>query len=84
VEADLLVFWVKDNGLGIEVEQLPLLFEPFVQAQGLARSGGTGLGLALVKRLAQLHGGQVSAESQPGQGSCFRVELPRVEPQATD
>jgi PAS domain S-box-containing protein len=84
VAADRLVFLVQDNGLGIDAEQLPLLFEPFVQVQGLARSGGTGLGLALVKRLAQLHGGQVSAESQPGQGSCFRVELPRVEPQATD
>jgi PAS domain S-box-containing protein len=84
VEADRLVFSVEDNGLGIEAEQLPLLFEPFVQAQGLARSGGTGLGLALVKRLAQLHGGQVAIESQFGQGSCFRVELPRVEPQATD
>jgi PAS domain S-box-containing protein len=76
-----IVFSVQDNGLGIEAELLPLLFEPFVQAQGLARSGGTGLGLALVKRLAQLHGGQVSVESQPGLGSCFRVALPRVEPQ---
>jgi signal transduction histidine kinase len=80
VAADRLVFWVEDNGLGIEAEQLPLLFEPFVQAQGLARSGGTGLGLALVKRLAQLHGGQVAIESQFGQGSCFRVELPMIEP----
>jgi PAS domain S-box-containing protein len=77
-----IVFSVQDNGLGIEAELLPLLFEPFVQAQGLARSGGTGLGLALVKRLAQLHGGQVSVESQPGLGSCFRVALPRVEPQS--
>jgi PAS domain S-box-containing protein len=80
VAADRLVFSVEDNGLGIEAEQLPLLFEPFVQAQGLARSGGTGLGLALVKRLAQLHGGRVAIESQFGQGSCFRVELPMIEP----
>lgn len=76
-----LVFSIQDNGFGIEAELLPMLFEPFVQAQGLARSGGTGLGLALVKRLAQLHGGQVSVESQPGLGSCFRVALPRMEPQ---
>jgi signal transduction histidine kinase len=75
---------VRDNGLGIEAELLPMLFDPFVQAPGLARSGGTGLGLALVKRLAQLHSGTASAESQPGQGSCFRVELPMVEPQSTD
>ncbi len=78
-----IIFRVQDNGSGIEPELLPRLFEPFVQAQqGLVRSGGTGLGLALVKRLAQLHGGVVSIESQLGQGSCFRVELPRIEPQS--
>jgi signal transduction histidine kinase len=82
---DRLSFGVQDNGGGIEPELLATLFDPFVQAQqGLARSGGTGLGLALVKRLAQLHGGTATVESQLGQGSCFRIELPRQEPQPAD
>jgi PAS domain S-box-containing protein len=82
---DQLSFEVQDNGGGIEPELLATLFDPFVQAQqGMARSGGTGLGLALVKRLAHLHGGTATVESQLGQGSCFRIELPRQEPQPAD
>lgn len=82
---DRILFAVTDTGVGIEPELLPLLFDPFVQAQrGLARSGGTGLGLALVKRLARLHGGSALAKSQLGQGSRFWVELPRVSPRPSD
>ena len=70
---------VSDNGNGIAPEMLPRLFDRFVPGRrSVQRSeGGLGLGLALVKSLAELHGGQVSAHSAgPGQGSCFRVQLP--------
>ena len=70
---------VRDDGAGIDPELLPRVFEPFVQSEaGLARShGGLGLGLALVKGFAELHGGKVRAESGgPRRGSEFVVSLP--------
>ncbi|MFZ5825890.1 MAG: sensor histidine kinase [Bacillota bacterium] len=69
---------VEDRGHGIAPGDLPHLFEPFYRADpARGRSGGTGLGLAIVKIVVEAHGGQVSVESQPGQGSTFRVWLPR-------
>ena len=70
---------VRDTGIGIEPEMLPRVFEAFAQAdRSLDRSrGGLGLGLALVKRLVELHGGQVWAESQGvGQGAAFILTFP--------
>jgi signal transduction histidine kinase/ActR/RegA family two-component response regulator len=73
---------VRDDGQGIARELLPRLFEPFVQGeQTLDRAqGGLGLGLALVQRLAGLHGGTLVADSEgPGRGSCFTLRLPRAD-----
>jgi adenylate cyclase len=69
---------VKDSGIGIREDQLPYLFERFRQAEGSASRSyeGSGLGLALVKRLVELHGGQVQVESVYGTGSTFKVDLP--------
>jgi PAS domain S-box-containing protein len=70
---------VRDNGVGLAPEALPKVFELFSQVgKTLDRSqGGLGIGLALVKRLVEMHGGQVTAESQGlGQGSTFTVRLP--------
>ena len=69
---------VTDTGIGVEADDLEQLFRPFSQIDsGLARKfEGTGLGLAMVKLLADLHGGGVAVESQPGAGSCFTVWLP--------
>jgi signal transduction histidine kinase len=72
---------VTDNGLGIAPELLPQIFEPFVQGERtLDRSqGGLGVGLTLVRRLVELHGGSVSASSDgPGRGSTFAIRLPRT------
>jgi CheY-like chemotaxis protein len=72
---------VRDHGDGIPERDLPVLFEPFVQAdRSLDRArGGLGLGLAMVKGIAELHGGQVAASSEgAGRGSCFTVRLPRI------
>jgi CheY-like chemotaxis protein len=77
---------VSDTGIGIAPEMLRRLFEPLAQAdRTLDRSrGGLGLGLALVKGLVELHGGEVGAESGgPGQGAVFTVRLPRQQGVAT-
>jgi signal transduction histidine kinase/DNA-binding response OmpR family regulator len=69
---------VTDSGIGISPDDLKALFKPFSQIDGgLARKfEGTGLGLAMVKLLAELHGGVVGVESAVGEGSCFTVWLP--------
>ena len=73
------VHWsVQDTGIGIAPEHLPKLFQPFVQIDSALNRQfeGTGLGLSLVKRLVELHGGEVGVTSQVGVGSCFSVTLP--------
>jgi PAS domain S-box-containing protein len=69
---------VWDTGIGIAKEEIEKLFEPFVQlSSGLTKKyQGTGLGLFLVSRLAELHGGSVSVTTEIGQGSRFTVSLP--------
>jgi signal transduction histidine kinase len=79
VDGDLANLEVRDDGPGIDPGLLPTLFEPFSQGpQSLDRGqGGLGLGLALVKGLAELHGGTVQAHSDgPGKGTVFTVSLP--------
>lgn len=71
-------FSVMDTGIGIAPENMPKLFQSFVQIDSsLSRLyGGTGLGLALVKKIVELHQGSVAVESALGQGSCFTISLP--------
>jgi CheY-like chemotaxis protein/anti-sigma regulatory factor (Ser/Thr protein kinase) len=73
-----VVFSVHDTGIGISPADQAKLFQPFMQIDSnLNRKyEGTGLGLALVKRLVELHDGVVSLQSEPGRGSCFSVRLP--------
>jgi PAS domain S-box-containing protein len=77
-ERQMVHFIVWDTGIGITRENIGRLFQPFVQLDSsLSRQySGTGLGLSLVKRLAELHGGSVSVESKVGKGSRFTVSLP--------
>jgi signal transduction histidine kinase/CheY-like chemotaxis protein len=65
---------VSDNGRGISESDMRHVFDPFFQAKG--SKPGTGIGLSIVKSIAQAHGGQVSVSSQVGQGTTFRVVLP--------
>jgi signal transduction histidine kinase/ActR/RegA family two-component response regulator len=71
-------FSVQDTGIGIAPDNLTKLFQPFVQIDSALnrKYEGTGLGLALVKRIAELHGGEVGVSSELGVGSCFWIDLP--------
>ena len=68
---------IRDSGIGIPPNQLKHLFSPFEQAEGglNRRHGGVGLGLALVKNIVLLMGGEITVESQPGKGSAFTVHM---------
>jgi PAS domain S-box-containing protein len=77
-----VAFRVQDDGMGIPPESLPTMFELFAQGERtVARSeGGLGIGLTLVRKLAEMHGGSVSAQSEgPGKGSVFTVRLPAAD-----
>ena len=77
-DLSLVQFKVIDTGIGIAQENMPKLFQSFVQIDSsLSRQyNGTGLGLALVKRLVEAQNGDVRVDSDPGQGSCFTITLP--------
>jgi signal transduction histidine kinase len=78
-----LQVWVADTGPGIPEDDLPHIFEPFYST----KPEGSGLGLALVYRVLQDHGGQVEARTRPGEGTSFTLTLPAgplpVEPELT-
>ncbi|RZM75683.1 hybrid sensor histidine kinase/response regulator [Leptolyngbya iicbica] len=77
-EQQVAVFQIEDTGIGISEEQLSQLFQTFQQLEASRQRqySGTGLGLALTKQLAELHGGTVSVNSRVGVGSVFTVRLP--------
>lgn len=80
-DQEILQFSVTDTGIGIASENIDRLFKPFVQLDSSLsrRYAGTGLGLALVRRIVELHGGSVSLLSEIGKGSRFTVTLPWTE-----
>lgn len=75
VGAHLIV--VRDNGRGIDPAHRDRIFEPFQSFATSPRSGGAGMGLAIVKKIVEKHGGQISVESELGKGTAFHIRLPR-------
>jgi signal transduction histidine kinase len=71
---------VCDRGPGVPEAERERIFEPFYRPAGSASTGGTGLGLSLVRQIARRHGGEVGVRPQDGGGSCFEAWLPRREP----
>src|SRR5262249_17335003 len=81
-EADWITVRVRDTGIGLKDEQISRLFPPFMQVDSSAtrKHGGTGMGLAITKRLCEMMEGSISVESALGAGSTFTVRLPaRIE-----
>lgn len=81
-ESHFIRFAVSDTGIGIPADKLDVIFEPFVQIESALnrRYKGTGLGLGLVRRIVQLHGGTVAVTSEVEAGSRFVVDLPFLDP----
>lgn len=77
-DADFIEISVEDTGIGIRPENIPRLFEEFKQLESpyTKRFAGTGLGLALARKLVNMHGGEIRVESVPGKGSRFIVTIP--------
>ncbi|HEV7588556.1 MAG TPA: HAMP domain-containing sensor histidine kinase [Longimicrobium sp.] len=73
---------VRDTGVGIPSDKLPMIFEKFYQVDNSAqpRSAGSGLGLAIAREIVEAHGGTITAESEAGKGTRFRVTLPERPP----
>lgn len=67
---------IRDQGIGICHESLDRIFQPFERATAARRSDSHGLGLYVVRRIVEAHGGRISVQSEPGRGSCFLVEIP--------
>ena len=84
LSGDCLTISVQDDGEGIASEHLPHLFERFYRAPGQDAASGVGLGLAIVRDVAEAHGGHVHVESCLGEGSRFVLELPSQMPVALE
>lgn len=79
-ESDRVVFIIKDNGIGIDPKVKDTIFESFFRSErGKKFSKGDGLGLSYVKKLVELHGGQISVDSEMGKGSTFTFFIPKQE-----
>jgi light-regulated signal transduction histidine kinase (bacteriophytochrome) len=70
------VITVKDNGIGFDPRYAKEIFLPFKRLHAAEEYPGTGVGLAICRRIVENHGGSIWAESQPGQGASFHISLP--------
>ena len=81
VQKQTCVLSVEDNGIGFEPQYVDRIFKPFERLHAREHYDGSGMGLAICRRIAERHGGSIAASSTPGKGSTFRVTLPIHPPQ---
>ena len=74
---------VRDEGVGIPIDDQTRIFEQFERAHNVGRIGGTGVGLAVARQIVSRHGGSVTVDSREGEGSTFTVRLPVQRRQAS-
>jgi PAS domain S-box-containing protein len=79
-DGDRLHVRIRDHGAGFDMRYADKLFEPFQRLHGADEGGGNGIGLAIAHRIVERHGGRIHAESEPGQGSTFHLDLPAATP----
>ena len=79
-QAKAAVFSIKDRGIGVSLADQARLFEAFYRGENVGAIEGSGLGLAVVKRCVDLHGGKITVQSRLGNGTTFIVRIPIVSP----
>lgn len=79
-DPDQVQIFVEDNGIGFEMENAEQIFQPFQRLVGRSQYEGSGMGLAICRRIVERHGGEIKAQSLPGQGATFIVTLPKHHP----
>ena len=77
-EPQQVTFQVKDQGIGIPLEEKQLLFQSFYRATNVGSISGSGLGLHITKKFVELHQGSITFKSEVNKGSIFRVNLPQI------
>jgi signal transduction histidine kinase len=73
---------VSDNGIGFDEKYLDRLFQPFQRLHGRSQYEGTGMGLAICRKIVERHGGMLTAQSTPGKGAAFIIALPAEQPKS--
>jgi signal transduction histidine kinase len=74
-----VTIYVKDEGIGFDVEFVERIFQPFQRLHGMGRYEGSGIGLAICRKIVERHAGTITAQSQPGEGATFIITLPAAQ-----